>query len=592
MATINGDANDNVLNGTDGSDTIDGQGGNDTIDGGREADTIDGGDGDDTIFGGVGIDIVTGGAGDDVISGGSGNDTIYEGAGNDFIDGDDAASNPGNDLVSYENVSAGVNVSLLITTAQDTGGGGVDTLVRVERLTGSNFNDTLTGLAISVLRGLDGDDILRSGQELQGGAGNDVLSNGHFLFGQEGDDILDASGPAFGNAGSMSGGTGNDTYYVDSIDDEVIESGLGTDLIITTLTSYVLAADLENLTGTTAAMLTFAGNLAANAIAGNLSDDLLDGRDGNDMLAGQAGDDDLRGGAGDDTILGGDGDDIVAGGSGNDTVDGGAGDDRVDGGSGNDSLDGGAGYDILTGGSGDDTITSAAGADTIDGGSGNDLLNGGARADTLFGREGDDTLNGGVGADTLVGGLDNDTYRIDSAGDRVVELAGEGTDRVTSYLSSYTLAENVENLTGMLDSGQTLVGNAMANRIAGNAGSDRIEGATGRDTMSGGAGPDLFIFRDGDTSAARNTADRITDFSQADLDRIRVHEIDANTALAGDQNFTFIGNGAFTGVAGQLHYAQQGAVTYVEGDTNGDSLADFVIRLDGVINLAAGDFVL
>ena len=59
-----------------------------------------------------------------------------------------------------------------------------------------------------------------------------------------------------------------------------------------------------------------------------------------------------------------------------------------------------------------------------------------------------------------------------------------------------------------------------------------------------------------------------------------------------DQAFTWLGNGAFTGVAGQLHYVHQGGNTFVEGDLNGDSVADIFINLTGTINLVAGDFVL
>jgi hypothetical protein len=35
-----------------------------------------------------------------------------------------------------------------------------------------------------------------------------------------------------------------------------------------------------------------------------------------------------------------------------------------------------------------------------------------------------------------------------------------------------------------------------------------------------------------------------------------------------------------------------GGNTFIEGDTDGDGVADFVIRLNGLINLVAGDFVL
>src|SRR5690606_18299521 len=113
-----------------------------------------------------------------------------------------------------------------------------------------------------------------------------------------------------------------------------------------------------------------------------------------------------------------------------------------------------------------------------------------------------------------------------------------------------------------------------------------------KDTLTGGAGSDTFFFGDGEVGAGADSADVVVDFDQAEGDKIHVRRIDANTGVGGDQNFTFIGNDAFTGVAGQLHYVHAGPNTFIEGDTNGDGVADFVIRLDGLHDLVAGDFVL
>ncbi len=82
----------------------------------------------------------------------------------------------------------------------------------------------------------------------------------------------------------------------------------------------------------------------------------------------------------------------------------------------------------------------------------------------------------------------------------------------------------------------------------------------------------------------RALADVITDFSKADREKIQLNLVDADTTLAGNQAFAWIGNGAFSGVAGQLRYALQGSSTYVEGDTDGDGPADFAIALNGAIN--------
>lgn len=99
------------------------------------------------------------------------------------------------------------------------------------------------------------------------------------------------------------------------------------------------------------------------------------------------------------------------------------------------------------------------------------------------------------------------------------------------------------------------------------------------------------MFADGDTSAARSLADQIEDFT-AGADLIDLSAMDANTLLGGDQAFSFIGNAAFSGAAGQLHYVQTASYTYLEGDTNGDGTADFSIRLTGTLALAESDFVL
>ena len=85
---------------------------------------------------------------------------------------------------------------------------------------------------------------------------------------------------------------------------------------------------------------------------------------------------------------------------------------------------------------------------------------------------------------------------------------------------------------------------------------------------------------------------RITDFSHAQGDRIDLMGIDANTGVAGDQAFRFIGAGLFTHHAGELRATIAGGVTTIAGDVNGDGVSDFHIQLTGAIGLAAADFVL
>lgn len=111
--------------------------------------------------------------------------------------------------------------------------------------------------------------------------------------------------------------------------------------------------------------------------------------------------------------------------------------------------------------------------------------------DALIGGAGNDILDGGFGADAMRGGLDNDTYYIDNAGDRAIELDGEGTDTVITTLENYTLGNYIENLT-LSGSVRKGIGNSAANEIRGNAANNALYGSAGNDTLHGGAGNDTL----------------------------------------------------------------------------------------------------
>ncbi len=81
------------------------------------------------------------------------------------------------------------------------------------------------------------------------------------------------------------------------------------------------------------------------------------------------------------------------------------------------------------------------------------------------------------------GGMGDDVYHVDDAGDAIGEAAGSGNDTVFASLAAYRLGAALENLVGTAATGQSLSGNAIANRIDGGAGNDihQRRGRRGRD---------------------------------------------------------------------------------------------------------------
>ena len=128
--------------------------------------------------------------------------------------------------------------------------------------------------------------------------------------------------------------------------------------------------------------------------------------------------------------------------------------------------------------------------------------------------------------------------------------------------------------------------------LLGSAGKNVLIGGAGVDTLTGNAGADIFVLqRISDSGVGIGNRDTITDFAK-NADQISLVSIDANTTSAGDQAFTFIATAAFSGSAGQLRFTVAGGQTIVEGDINGDAVADFQVQLTGVIELVANHFVL
>ena len=212
-----------------------------------------------------------------------------------------------------------------------------------------------------------------------------------------------------------------------------------------------------------------------------------------------------------------------------------------------------------------------------------------------MGGDGRDSLDGGGGADEMQGGAGDDRYIVDHLGDVALELAGGGLDLVLASVS-FTLGAELEQLTLTGTAHLSGTGHGLANRITGNAGDNLLSGDAGNDTLVGGAGADTLIGGLGqdrlqgqagadvfrflaiaESAAGVATRDILVDFSAAAGDALDLSALDANSLLAGDQAFTWLGAGAFTAMAGQLRYA--GGV--LAGDVTGDGLADFELVLSG-----------
>lgn len=124
--------------------------------------------------------------------------------------------------------------------------------------------------------------------------------------------------------------------------------------------------------------------------------------------------------------------------------------------------------------------------------------------------------------------------------------------------------------------------------LIGGAGDDLLYGGLGQDVLQGGEGSDLFVYRAVGESVA-TMADQVT-FDAGD--RFDLSAIDAVAGGTANEAFSFIGAAAFSGVAGQLRAYQDGARWWVEGDVDGDSVADLVIDLQAPLMITAEQFIL
>ena len=389
------------------------------VEGSRHDDVLAGDNGDNHLAGGDGNDGLRGNGGDDVLAGGAGADRMVGGSGEDWV--------------IYADSDSGVTVDLDAGTGRGGHAGG-DSLTGIENVGGSDYDDVLTGDAMS--------------NRLEGGAGADRLDGGSGM-----DWVLYLGSPAGVTVDLMAG------------------TGAGGDAEGDAL------ANVENITGSD----------YADVLTGNAGVNHLDGAQGDDVLRGNGGDDVLGGGAGADRLIGGAGADNLDGGQGLDWVsytgsDAGVTVDLRDG-----TVTGGhAAGDVLAG---IENIAGSGYADKLTGDNGANELAGGEGDDELRGNAGNDVLEGGAGADRLDGGAGVDTvsYRGSDAG---VTVSLEDDSAGGGHAEGDATAD-FENVIGSAYD-DVLVGHIGDNRLTGRDGDDELVAGNGDDFLSGGAGDDVL----------------------------------------------------------------------------------------------------
>ncbi|MDE1153299.1 MAG: type I secretion C-terminal target domain-containing protein [Micavibrio sp.] len=604
-----GNTLDNLLTGNAGINTLSGLDGNDTLDGGIGADTLIGGDGNDTFYVDNALDTIietAGGASgtadtviagvsysllahadnveniilaagkgnlgaignalDNVLTGNEGNNTLDGGAGDDTLIG-----GLGNDTYFVDSAS-----DLIV----ENGGEGTDVVhATASYVLGDNIENIIVdGTAGLSITGNTLDNIMT------GNIGNDTLNGG------DGNDTLNGGI----GADTMIGGLGDDVYYVDDLNDRIIEAAdEGTDTVHATA-SYNLGntTGIESLVLDGTAAINGTGDANDNVIIGNTGNNSLTGNDGNDILYGGAiggtaadGVDTLNGGAGDDTLNGGTGADVMIGGAGDDYyyVDN-AGDVVSEAGnSGTDTVEISVSY--VLGNNIENLVLGGTKAINGTGDIGDNTIIGNSATNVLTGNGGDDVLDGKLGADRMAGGLGNDTYFVDNKSDTVTEVtgAGSGVDLVYSSVT-FTLGANVENLTLLGGENINAIGNTGINTLTGNDGDNTLNGMAGADTMIGGSGNDTYIID--------NIGDHVDEAAGGGNDTILASiAVSGNTIDLNDyanvENLILTGSAALNGIGTDdknIFVGNSGVNTFTGGagdDTYYITSKDKIIELDG-----------
>ena len=367
----------------------------------------------------------------------------------------------------------------------------------------------------------------------------------------------------------MFGRYGDDIYYVNSRGDSVHElAGQGTDTVFT-LGTYVLqlSTAVENLSvmrSTTTNRVNLIGNNLNNILTGNEGSNQLQGRGGKDTLIGLGGN---------DTYVIDTASDIVR-----ETAD--------------------NGWDVafaqvsyrMTAGAHVEVLRVHA---YVPASQAITLLGNGLQ-EQIIGHNGNNVLNplGGTGT-LMIGQGGNDDYYVHSAGDQIVELVGNGTDRVITSVT-FTLADGVEieaiqtaapDATTAID----LTGNSGAQAITGNAGDNVLTGGGGLDTLTGGDGVDFFVFAAAlDPANIVTIADFVSGTDQLTLD----NAVFTGLAAGALDGTAFVDGADATAPEHRIVYDSATGNLYFDSDGDGATAKVQFATLTGAPALVAPDFFL